>query len=88
LPVHELAIETSTIRAQLRESEQDARRLIARAAHIEKRAQRACADSPEYLCLSAIARELRAAAEQLLTEASELSRRVKTEPVAIPVARP
>jgi len=86
--VREAAVETSTIRAQLRESEHDARRLIARAAHIEKRARRACSDSPEYLSLSAIARELRATAEQLLAEASELSRRVKTEPVALPATRP
>ena len=80
-------VETTMIRAQLRESEQDARRLIARAAHIEKRAQRSCADSPEYRSLNAIARELRAAADQLLAEASELSRRVKTEPVAVPAAQ-
>jgi hypothetical protein len=80
-------VEPSIIRVQLRESEQDARRLIARAAHIEKRAQRACADSPEYMTLSAIARELRLAAGQLLAEASELSRRVRTEPAAVPATR-
>ena len=76
--------ETSAVRAQLRETEHDARRLIARAAHIEKRAQRVCADSPEHLSLQAIALELRAAAGELLAEASELSRRVKTEPAAVP----
>ena len=68
--------ETSTIRAQLRENEQDARRLIARAAHMEKRAQRACADSPEQLSLTIVALELRAMAERRLAEASELSRKV------------
>lgn len=69
-------VEASTIRAQLRENEQDARRLIARAAYMEKRAQRVCADSPERLSLTTIALELRAAAERRLAEASELSRKV------------
>jgi F420-dependent methylenetetrahydromethanopterin dehydrogenase len=86
--MRDAVIETTTVRARLRESEHDARRLIARAAHIEKRAQRACADSHEYVSLSAIARELRAAAAQLLAEASELSRRVKTEPAIVPATRP
>jgi hypothetical protein len=85
--VREPLVETSAIRAQLRESERDARRLIARAAHLEKRAQRASADSPEHLSLRAIALELRSAAGQLLAEASELSRRVKTEPAAVPATR-
>lgn len=68
---------TITIRAQLRASEHDARRLISRAAHIEKRAQRAPPDSPENLNLNAIALELRAAAGELLIQASELSRTLK-----------
>ena len=86
--MREPVVETSTIRTQLRESEHDARQLIARAAHIEKRAQRASANSPEYLTLRAIALELRATAGQLLAEASELSRRVKAEPAAASATRP
>ncbi len=86
--MRERVAETSTIRTQLRESEHDARRLIARAAHIEKRAQRARPDSPEYLSLSAVSLELRAAAERLLAEASELSRRVKMGSAAVPATRP
>ena len=78
--------ETSAIRAQLRENEQDARRLIARAAHLEKRAERASLDSSERLNLNAIALDLRASAEQLLAEVSELSRRVKTDLAAVPAA--
>jgi hypothetical protein len=74
--VNQGVAEASTIRAQLRENEHDARRLIARAAHMEKRAQRACPDSPERLSLTTIALELRAAAERRLAEASELSRKV------------
>ena len=79
--------EPSAIRAQLRESEHTARSLIARAAHIEKRAQRACADSSERLSLTAIAQELRGAAEQLLTEVSELSRKVTEDLTAVPIGR-
>jgi hypothetical protein len=75
--------ETSAIRAQLRENEQDARRLIARAAHLEKRAERTSLDSSERVNLNAIALDLRASAEQLLAEVSELSRRVRMDrPVA------
>ena len=69
-------VEPSTIRARVRENEQDARRLIARAAYMEKRAQRVREDSPERLSLTMIALELRAAAERRLAEASELSRKV------------
>jgi hypothetical protein len=85
--VYEAFGETSTIRTQLRENEQYARRLIARAAHLEKRAERACLDSSERLNLNAIAVELRASARQLLTEVSELSRQVKTDLAAAPATR-
>jgi hypothetical protein len=64
------------VRADVREAEQAARRLIARAAHLEKRAGRPRTDSDERMNLAAKARELRAAAEPLLAEISELSRRV------------
>ena len=84
--MYEAFAETSTIRAQLRENERDARRLIARAAHLEKRAERACLDSSERLNLNAIALELRASAQQLLTEVSELSRQVKTDLATAPAA--
>ena len=71
----------------MRETEQDARRLIARAAYIEKRAERACAESREHQSLNAFALELRATAGELLTEASELSRRMKTELAVVPATR-
>ena len=68
--------ETTAIRAHVREAEQAARRLIVRAAHLEKRAQRTRTDATERLSLTARARELRADAGVLLAEVSELSRRV------------
>jgi len=64
------------IRAHLRESEHAARRLIMRAAHLEKLARRPRAGAAERLSLNARATELRADAEALRTEISELSRRV------------
>jgi hypothetical protein len=66
--------ETAAIRAQVRESERAARRLIVRAAHLEKRARRPRADTAERNSLNAQARELRADAEALLAKISELSR--------------
>jgi hypothetical protein len=61
------------IRAHVRESEHAARRLIVRAAHLEKRARRPRADPVEKASLEARALELRADARILLAEVSELS---------------
>ncbi len=69
-------IETTAIRAHVREAEQAARRLIVRAAHLEKRALRPRADVAERLSLTVRARELRSDAHALLAEVSELSRQV------------
>jgi hypothetical protein len=66
----------TAIRAQVREADQTLRRIIARAAHMEKRAERAEADSAERLRLEARARELRAAAAALVAEISDLCRQV------------
>jgi hypothetical protein len=68
--------DATAIRAHLREAEHAARRLIDRAAHLEKRAARAQADSAERMRLDGSARELRAAAQALMAEISELSRQV------------
>jgi hypothetical protein len=72
----EARIEPAVLRAHVREADQAARRLLARAAHMEKRASRARVGSIERVNLDDRARELRAAAQALLTEVSELSRRV------------
>jgi hypothetical protein len=73
-----MAAKTTTapfsLRARMREAEMTARNLIARAAYIEKRAKRAGVDSVERTSLDARARMLRADADLLLTEISELSR--------------
>jgi len=66
--------EAVAIRTQVRESEQAARRLTLRAAHLEKRARRPRADAAERNSLNAQALELRADAEALLEKISELSR--------------
>lgn len=66
-----------SIRNHVREAEQAARRLLERAAHLEKRAGRPRADPAERLSLTARARELREDAEVLLAEISELSRRTR-----------
>jgi hypothetical protein len=66
----------AAIRSYVREAEQAARRLLVRAAHLEKRADRPRADAAERLRLNARAQELRADAQALLAEVSELSRRV------------
>jgi hypothetical protein len=70
----ERPIEPAEIRVIARESEQAARRLITRAAHLEKRASRSRIDRNERSDLNSRAQELRAAAEVLLAEVCELSR--------------
>jgi hypothetical protein len=72
-------LQVCEIRALVRQSELAARRLIARAAHLEKLARRARTGSDQRLDLNARALEMRAAAELLLTEVSELSRKARTE---------
>lgn len=64
------------IRSYVREAEHAARRLIIRAAHLEKRARRPRADAAERLSLTTRARQLRADAEALQAQVSELSRQV------------
>jgi ABC-type phosphate transport system auxiliary subunit len=66
------------IRAQVREADQAARRLILQAAHLEKRARRPRADQLERVRLEARALELRADAHALLAEISALSGQVAT----------
>ena len=68
--------EAASILSHVREAELAARRLLARAAHLEKRAQRPRADATERDRLNARARELRSEAQALLAEIAELSRRV------------
>ena len=64
------------IRAHVRESEHAARRLIERAAHLEKLARRPRANPIERVRLEARALELRAYYRVLLAKVSELSGRV------------
>jgi hypothetical protein len=71
------ARDATALRVHVRESEQAARRLIARAAYMEKRAGRPGADPVERSDLIEIAQELRRAAQVLLTEISELSRQAR-----------
>ena len=73
----ERPIEAGEIRALARETEQTARRLISRAAHLEMRANRPRTDPSERADLSSRAQALRAAAEMLLAEVCELSRRAR-----------
>ena len=73
----ERPVGSNELRALTRESEQAARRLIARAAHLEKRATRPRIDQTERSDLNSRAQELRAAAELLLTEVCELSRQAR-----------
>jgi hypothetical protein len=68
--------DAAVIRAHVREADQAARRLIMRAAHLEKRARRPRADPTESVSLEARALELRADARALLAEVSELSSHV------------
>ena len=70
------AHQAAVIRAHVRAAEQAARGLIARAAHMEKRAARPRTASSERMSLDTKAQELRAAADILLAEISELSRRI------------
>ena len=69
-----MLVERNELRALTRESEQAARRLIARAAHLEKRAGRPRIDQRERSDLNSRAQQMRAAAELLLAEVCELSR--------------
>jgi hypothetical protein len=71
------AHDVTSIHLHIRESEHAARRLIARAAHLEKRASRPRTDAAERLSLTGTAGQLRAAAAELLLEVSDLSRRVR-----------
>jgi hypothetical protein len=68
--------DVTAIRAHVREADHAARRLIVRAAHLEKRARRPGANASERASLEALALELRADAHALLAEVSELSGRV------------
>jgi hypothetical protein len=74
--LREPSIDAAAIRAHVREAEHAARRLIVRAAHLEKRAQRPRADELERARLEARALELRKDAHALLAEVSELSGQV------------
>jgi hypothetical protein len=65
--------DAAAIRAHVREADHAARRLIMRAAHLEKRARRLRTDSLERVSLEARALGLRADAHALLAEVSELS---------------
>ena len=70
-----MATEVIATRSHVRETELAARRLLIRAAHLEKRAQRPRTDAGERASLTAQAGELRRDARALLAEISELSRR-------------
>jgi hypothetical protein len=70
--------DATAIRAHVREADQAARRLITRAAHLEKRARRPAADPTERVSLEARALQLRADAHLLLAEVSALSGQVAT----------
>jgi len=71
-----LATDATAIRAHVREAEHAARRLIVRAAHLEKLARRPRTDPVERVSLDARAVELRADARALLAEVSALSGQV------------
>ena len=70
----ERSIEGTTVNARVREAGQAARALIGRAAYLEKLAGRPRTDPTERTRLTGRARELRGAAELLLSEICELSR--------------
>ena len=74
---HERPAEAGEIRALARETEQAARRLLSRAAHLEKRASRPRTDPSECANLKSQAVELRTAADLLLVEVCELSRQAR-----------
>jgi len=67
--------EAGEILALVRETDQAARRLLTRAAHLERLAGRCRTDGIERADLDSHAEELRAAAELLLVEVCALSRR-------------
>jgi hypothetical protein len=67
--------DASAIRNRLRELELDARRLITRAAYMEKLAERRRADLTARLRLETTAQMLRDEAAMALTEVSEICRR-------------
>ena len=71
--VPEAATETIAVRARVREAEQAARGLLARAAHMEKRAGRRQVHLAERTTLHDRAQELRTAADALWREICELS---------------
>ena len=73
----ELSPDARLARSHAREVDHAARRLIVRAVHLEKLARRLRADSDERVRLEARARDLRLAAEALLSEVSELSKQVR-----------
>jgi hypothetical protein len=62
-------------RSHVREAEYAARRLIMRAVHLEKLARRPRLEPEQRRSLEARARDLRATADGLLAEVSELSKR-------------
>jgi hypothetical protein len=68
--------DATAIRAHVRETEHAARRLIVRAAYLEKLARRPRTDPIERVSLDARAVELRADARALLAKVSELSGQV------------
>ena len=70
------SIEVIAIRNHVRGADEAARRLIARAAYMEKLARRPGANSNERVRLDETARELRAAAAALTAEVCDLSRQI------------
>lgn len=75
MPIQALT-DASVIRAHVRESEQTARRLISRAAYLEKLAGRPRTGEAERLSLETTARDLRAAADKITGEICALCRQV------------
>ena len=73
------SINARAIRAQVREANFAARRLMGQAVHMEKRARRARADVNERVELNARAVELRAEASLRLAEVSQLWRKSRAE---------
>jgi hypothetical protein len=66
----------ASVRNQVRDNEHAAKRLIMRAAHLEKLARRSWVGAAQCISLEAQARDLRATAAVLLTEVSEISKQV------------
>jgi hypothetical protein len=67
----------AAIRARVRQSDQAARRLLDRAAHMEKSARRPALKARERHDLNEQALELRAAANRLLADVCELAQRLR-----------